>query len=139
MKWTKEDDQMKESIIIELLTIIDGYEFLFEDPHATHDEIDNTVKGVRFKHKQIEWLEGLKERIQSPFEAVNEQAKKDRVLTIINEIKDIDLKISEIYGLPKDNTNISTVSVNIDQLRQVKSLEEQRSKLQNELNKLRES
>lgn len=62
--WTELDNQMVSSIEIELLTLIDAYQFeLDEVPDLDEEERKNIINGINFKYKQIDWLKEIKERL----------------------------------------------------------------------------
>ena len=132
--WTEHDDKMLSSIETELLTLIDTYEFTFENPHSTEADKKNSEAGISFKYKQIEWLNALKDRIMTPEEKEEREKKRARFIEVNKEINHLDNQIRDIYGLT-GQTNV--VTVNIQQLQQVKVLEEKKKELYAELNKLK--
>lgn len=142
MSWTEDDDKMLSSIETELLTLIDAYEFTFENPHSTIEEKENTEKGIKFKYKQIDWLRGIKDRVMTSSDKEEIEKKKNRYKEILTSIHDIESQIRDIYGISNQaNTNgaikINSVNVNIQQIMQAKPLEDKRKELQEELKKIK--
>jgi len=133
MNWTEDDDKILSSIEIELLTLIDAYEFTFEDPHSTIEEKENTKKGIEFKYKQIDWLRGIKDRVMTSSDKEEIEKKKNRCKEILASIRDIESQIRDIYGISNQTNTSGAVKVNIQQIMQVKQLEDKRKELQEEL------
>ena len=134
MSWNIDDDKICNSIIDELLTLIDAYEFTFENPHSAEADKKNSEAGISFKHKQIEWLNALKDRIMTPEEKEEREKKRARFIEVSKEINHLEGQIRDIYGLTGQT---GVVMVNIQQLQQVKPLEEKKKELQAELDKLK--
>ena len=61
--WTNYDEQMLSSITTELYTLQDTYAFARNCP-SDEKEKEEMDKAIAFKYTQIEWLEGLKERMK---------------------------------------------------------------------------
>lgn len=117
MSWNADDDKMLSSIEVELLTLIDTYEFTLENPHSTIEEKENTEKGIEFKYKQIDWLRGIKDRVMTPSDKEEIEKKKNRYKEILTSIRDIESQIRDIYGI-SDQANMTSgvVEVNIQQI-----------------------
>ena len=137
MTWNIDDDKICNSIIDELLSLIDTYEFTYENPYSTEVDKENTEKGIEFKHKQIEWLSGLKDRIMTPQEKAEREEKKARLVEVMKEINHLEGQICDIFGLNGTTVSGKATTVNIDQLKQAKPLQDKKKELQEELNKLR--